>query len=539
MTTVPAEDRMDRLFARYSGATGPGLAVAVVDRGEMVFARAYGSASLEHDIPITLESRFAIASITKTFVAALCVLFERQGKLSLDDPIRRYIPELPDAHDAPQPITLRHLLSMTSGLKDSVEMLRLAGYWWRGIATADDLIALVARQPLLNFRPGARFLYTNVNFILLARVLERIAGQGFAELLDTTILKSLGMTATCLRDDPGLVVRDLATGYIPTGDGTWTRGEWSFGLSGAGSLVSTVSDLIRWLWILRSGRLAGYDVVAEMRSPPVLEDGSSSRYGLGLSVHHYRGVSIIGHGGSLPGYRSVLAYMPELDLGVVALANRDDFDRDTALMGLVDLWCGDDPPAPQAAKPAAPEGIAGRYVEAEHGEVAAVAATDGGLEIDMLGARTVLVPDGAGGFVDQLGLAPMRLKVDTDSAGGRTLQLACGGWTGRMRPAASARGGVSRLAACLGRYRNAELETTLEVSLAGDRLRVRYGTPPHAAAQFLLTPLAEDVFLLAFDRPGYAFGHTLRFRRNAAGHVHEILITGARLKNVRFEREPG
>ncbi len=540
MTTPARENEIDQLFGRHATPDEPGLAAALIDGGEVVFARAYGRASLEHDIPITLETRFPIASITKTFVAAITVLLDRRNRLSLDDPVRRYVPELPETLDAPPHVTLRRLLSMTSGLRDSMEMLRLAGYWWRGTSTAADMTQLLARQPHLNFRPGGEFLYTNVNFTLLAQILERVTGAHFPELLRTTVLAPLGMTATVDRDDPSTVVRDLASGYIPVGGGEWRRGEWSFGLSGAGSLVSTVPDLIRWLGVLRTGRLEDHDILTEMRSPVELEDGSVSRYGLGLQLSSYRGLSIIGHGGSLPGCRSLLAYAPDRDLGLVVLSNRDDLDREGLLAEVIDLWCGPELAVAPPARAGEDAVSAGRYVDPELGESFEVRKGDNGLEIDLLGAIAGLASEDDGALVDILGLSPVRLTSEGPDGGSYVLRLAYGGRVGRYRAAHTPAGAeVARIAGYLGRYRNAELESALEVSLADGQLRVRYGPPGHSAAQFLLTPLADDVFLLRFDRPGYAFAHCLRFRRGSDRRVHEVLISGSRLKNVRFERENG
>ncbi len=540
MTTPERETELDQLFGRHAPPGEPGLAAALIEGGEVAFARAYGRASLEHDIPITLETRFPIASITKTFVAAVTVLLDRRNRLSLDDPVRRYVPELPETIDAPPHVTLRRLLSMTSGLRDSMEMLRLAGYWWRGTATAADMTQLLARQPHLNFRPGGEFLYTNVNFTLLAQILERVTGTHFPTLLQTTVLAPLGMTSTVDRDDPSTVVRDLASGYIPVGDGEWRRGEWSFGLSGAGSLVSTVPDLIRWLGILRAGRLEDHDILSEMRSPVELEDGSVSRYGLGLQLWSYRGLSIIGHGGSLPGCRSLLAYAPDRDLGLVVLSNRDNLDREGLLAEVIDLWCG---PQLAAAPPvgAGEDAIAaGRYVDPDLGESFEIRPGSKGLEIDLLGAVAELALEDEGALVDILGLTPVRLTSEGPDGGPAVLRLAYGGRVGRYSPASAPAGtDAARLAGYLGRYRNSELESVLEVSLADGQLRVRYGPPGHSAAQFLLTPLADDVFLLRFDRPGYAFAHCLRFRRGNDRRVHDVLISGSRLKNVRFERENG
>ena len=540
MTTLTRDEEIDQLLQGYAAQGEPGLAAALVDRGEVVFAHAYGQASLEHDIPTTLETRFPIASITKTFVAAITVLLDRRDRLSLDDPVRRHAPELPETLDAPPHVTLRRLLSMTSGLRDSMEMLRLAGYWWRGTSTADDMIQLLARQPHMNFRPGSEFLYTNVNFTLVARILERVTGSRFPDLLRATVLTPLGMTSTVDRDDPSTVVRDLACGYIPDAGDDWRRGEWSFGLGGAGSLVSTVPDLIRWLGVLRTGRLDGHHVLTEMRTPVELEDGSISGYGLGLQLLSYRGLSIIAHGGSLPGCRSLLAYAPDRDLGLVVLSNRDNLDREGLLANVIDLWCGPQLAVSPPVRAGKDSVAAGRYVDPVLGESVEVKATDDGLEIDLMGAVAKLAVGDDGSLVDILSLAPVRLTPELRTDDTTVLHLACGGRIGRFHPAERPSGkDIARLAAYLGRYRNAELETVLEVSLADGHLRMRYGPPGHSAAQFLLTALADDVFQLHFDRPGYAFAHCLRFRRGADRRVHEVLISGARLKDVRFERENG
>lgn len=235
--------RVDKIFEKWDKPNFPGCALAVIKDGRIVYKRGYGMANLDHDVPITPSTVFFVASVTKQFTAAAIVLLAQQGKLSLDDEVRKYIPAVPDFGT---PITIRHLIHHTSGLRD----------WLPGAALPDDVLELVSRQKELNFRPGEKDLYSNMGYALLGMIVERVSRQSLREFARANIFQPLGMKKTRFYDVPGEIVKNLAYGYGPTkGDAFRRIPMRKIAIVGSGALLSTVEDLALWeAEFLRQGR---------------------------------------------------------------------------------------------------------------------------------------------------------------------------------------------------------------------------------------------------------------------------------------------
>jgi CubicO group peptidase (beta-lactamase class C family) len=208
--------RVNKLFETWDKPTSPGCALAVMQDGQIIYRRGYGMANLDYDIPITTTTVFHVASVSKQFTAAAIALLAQQGKLLLDDSVRKYVPELPEFGD---PITIRHLIHHTSGLRDQWTLLGLAGQRYSLDRIADaDVLNLMARQKELNFRPGEKYLYCNTGYTLLAVIVARVSGQSFREFTDANLFRPLGMKHTHFRDNFDEIVKQQATGYIPFGN---------------------------------------------------------------------------------------------------------------------------------------------------------------------------------------------------------------------------------------------------------------------------------------------------------------------------------
>ncbi|HEX2210786.1 MAG TPA: serine hydrolase domain-containing protein, partial [Longimicrobium sp.] len=253
--------RVDSMFARYD-AQSPGCAIGVAQNGRTLLSRAYGMADLEHDIPNTPETVFEAGSVSKQFTAAAIVLLARQGKLSLDDDVRRWIPEVPDYGT---PITLRHLLNHTSGLRDWGTVVQIAG-WPRGtrIHTHAHALDVISRQKSLNFAPGEEFLYSNSGYNLLAMVVEKASGVSFAEFSRRELFEPLGMTRTQWRDDFTRVVKGRAQAYVPV-DSTWRQQMPFENVVGNGGLLTTVADHVLERHLLVPGAVVEH---VRLRAPP-------------------------------------------------------------------------------------------------------------------------------------------------------------------------------------------------------------------------------------------------------------------------------
>ena len=313
------ENRLDLIFEPWSARGAPGCAVSVMRGSDVLFAKGYGDANLEYDVPITPSSVFHVASVSKQFTAMAVALLVADGRVSWDDDIRRHVPELPDFGDA---ITLRHLAHHTSGIRDQWSLLQMAGWRWGGdVITQGDVLDLLSRQTAVHFRPGSDYLYSNSGYTLLAVVVERVSGRTLREFTAERLFEPLGMTQTTFRDDHTMLVRNRAYAYESDRAGGYRLSIPDFAVVGASSLFTTVEDLARWNRNFRTGEVGGRDVLRQLQERGALAGGARISYGLGLVHGTHRGRSTIGHGGTDAGYRSEFLRFPAEDLGVAVLCN--------------------------------------------------------------------------------------------------------------------------------------------------------------------------------------------------------------------------
>src|SRR5690349_13597457 len=310
---------VDRVFESFRGTDGPGCAVGVSRDDKVVLERGYGMANLETDTPIRPSSIFHVASVSKQFTATAIMLLERDGKLSLEDNIRKYLPEIPDYGT---PITIRHLLTHTSGLRDQWELLAFArGRFEEDRITEADVLDIVRRQTALNFTPGAEYVYSNTGFTLLGVIVKRVTGQTLRAFADQRIFKPLGMTHTHFHDDYTMVVPGRTSAYEQRDDGTWRVGIPNYDTYGATSLFTTVGDLLIWEANLDHPTVGDAQLIARMEQPTPLTTGDTSLYGLGLALTSYRGARVVEHGGADAGYRSYVGRFPAQGLAIAIACN--------------------------------------------------------------------------------------------------------------------------------------------------------------------------------------------------------------------------
>ena len=330
------EARVDRIFARWNHLDMPGCAVSVMRDGRLAYAQGYGSANLEYDIPISPSSVFHVASLSKQFTAMAVALLVDDGRVSWDDDIRRYVPEVPDFGS---PITLRHLAHHVSGLRDQWSLLRMAGWRWEeDVVKQTDVLELTSRQRALNFEPGADFLYSNTGYTLLAVMVERVSGQPFSQFTDTRIFTPLGMTATRFQDDQAAVVRNRATAYATGENGGYRVSVPDFDTVGATSLLTTVEDLARWDRNFYTETVGGSDVLGDLHRRGTLGDGRVISYGAGLSHGRHQGYATVGHGGADAGYRAEFLRIPDQRLSVAVLCNFPSSDPDRLVRAVADIY---------------------------------------------------------------------------------------------------------------------------------------------------------------------------------------------------------
>jgi CubicO group peptidase (beta-lactamase class C family) len=315
--------RIDGIFAQWNKPDSPGCAVAVIKEGKIIYQHGYGSANLEYGTPITPSTVFNIASVSKQFTAMSVLLLVEQGKLSLDDDIRKYVSEVPDFGRA---ITIRHLIHHSSGLRNFEDLLVIAGSRTEDVVTREHMLGMVSHQKELNFSPGDEYLYCNTGYHLLAEMVARVSGQSFAEFADANIFKPLGMTHTHFHDDHEKIVKNRAYSYEREGDKSFKNAFSNTEVVGGGGMYSTVEDLAKWVNNFDHGRVGGPGVLKQMHEQGVLNSGQTNRYACGLFIDKYKGMKLVEHGGGFAGYRSDVIRFPEQKVAIVLLGNTSEID---------------------------------------------------------------------------------------------------------------------------------------------------------------------------------------------------------------------
>jgi CubicO group peptidase (beta-lactamase class C family) len=329
--------QIDALFAKYDDLYSPGSAVAVVQDGEVVFKKGYGSANLEYDIPVSPSTIFHIASVSKQFTVFAVLLLEEEGKLNFDDDIRKYISEVPDFGEV---ITLRHLASHTSGMRDQWNLLAMAGWRLDDVITKEHVFKLVEKQKELNFQPGDEYLYSNTGFTLLAEVVARVTGKSFAEFTQERMFTPLGMSNTLFYDDHQKIVKNRAYSYAPTDDG-YQKSVLNYAIVGATSLFTTVEDLSLWAMHFEDIKVGSQALIDKMNTLAVLNNGETFGGAYGQFISDHNGLEYIQHGGADAGYRAFFARFPEQGFAVSVFNNVAIADPRSLALGVADIFLKD------------------------------------------------------------------------------------------------------------------------------------------------------------------------------------------------------
>lgn len=409
----PLAERVDAVFEGLAGADAPGCAAGVVEDGELVHARGYGAANLDYGIPLDGRSVFYLASVSKQFTAAAVLLASEQGHLTLDDEVRRWIPELPDYGS---PLTIRHLVHHTSGLRDYLTLMSLAGRAYGDAFDDEAMLGLISRQRALNFDPGSEYLYSNSGYVLLAEIVGRATGRSLREYADEELFQPLGMTDTHFHDDAAQVVPRRVVSYSRAGEDRFRVSYLAaFDRIGDGGLYSTIEDLGKWSGALMDGRIGPPGFTDRLQERGVLNDGDTLSYAFGLTLGSHRGVREVSHGGSMMGFRTSLRLFPEERVATIVLCNLNQINP-TGLATQVAEMVLDDRLAP----PREPRGRAATSAE-ESG------AEQGDSAVDRLPDPVELAVY-AGTFRSDELEAEYRIAVDADglaltNASGRTVSL--------------------------------------------------------------------------------------------------------------------
>ncbi len=511
-----SESAVNALFSSWTSST-PGCAIGISVHGKVVLEKSYGMADLEHDVPNTADTIFEAGSVSKQFTAAAVLLLERDGKLSLDDPVRRYVPELPDYGTA---ITIRQMLQHTSGLRDWGSIEEIAG-WPRGsrVYTHAHVLDIISRQSQLNFTPGTRWSYSNSGYNLAAILVARVSGEPFAEFTRKRIFEPLGMTRTSWRDDFARIVKERAVAYAASDEGF--RADMPFeNVHGNGGLLTTVGDLLRWNENFVEPEVGDADFVRAMQVPGRLSGGEEHGYAYGLAVSRYRGVPEVRHSGTTASYRAFLARYPEEHLSIALLCNAGNSTPRQTVHAVAELYlAGSLEPEPVSAPVTIPDvdldAVIGWYRNTETGDVVKIERQGNVLR---LGGGTELLAQSSKRFTDNDGLV-----MEFDFQGGGSMD-AGNGTIVKIERVATATPTTAELAALAGTYTSDDAETSMTVRVRDGSLELTR----RPDSVFGLTPLYTD----AFDSE---LG-TIVFRRDGAGRPVAFSVVRERVWDLRFER---
>ncbi len=524
-----ARARIDSVFARYNRTNGPGCAVGVYRNGEVAFAQGYGMADLNQGIAISPRTVFYIASTSKQFAAASLQLLVAQGKVSLGDPLQKYIPEMPAYATG---VTLAHVLHHLSGIRDYLGLWGLSGRSGSDEIPEEAALELITRQQALDFAPGSRWSYSNSNYFLISLIVKRVSGMSLRAFAQAHIFGPLGMTQTHFHDDKSEVVPHRAEGYEPDGKGGYRVVRTSFALVGDGGLYTTVEDLARWDETFFNNRLSGGGpaFIQRLTTPGVLNTGDATDYASGLFIRPYRGQPTISHGGSFIGYRAELLRFPAQHTSVAVLCN--DYTAASEAMAtqvadvvlgpvLSDAGAGAEAPARRVAA-AVLQRYRGRY-EVLPGVAAVIIPVGDTLSASVLGMTVPMTPVDDSTFTTAALPGTFAFRRLTD--GGYGLQAAGLGMTapgaalGEV-PVLSAedRGGI------VGRYQSDELLATFAVRDTNGVLEVRGGW----GTWMPMAPFARGAFSVANGK--------LTVERDRSGRVTGMRLDAGRMQGITLVR---
>lgn len=534
---VTLNDQVDEVFAQWDSKESPGAAVAVVKNGAIIYKKGYGMANLEYDIPNSPSTVFHIASVSKQFTAFSILLLEKAGKLSLDDDIRKYLPEVPDFGKT---ITLRHLATHTSGLRDQWNLLAMAGWRLDDVITKEQVLKIVSKQKELNFNPGEEFTYCNTGFTLLAEVVARVSGQSFAEFTQANIFTPLKMKNTLFYDDHEKIVKNRAYSYHENNG--YKKNVLSYANVGATSLFTTAEDLSLWALNFSSPLVGDSTLVRKLNTLAVLNNGKTFGGALGQFVGQYKGLNEIQHGGADAGYRSFLTRFPDEKLSVIVLSNVAEFNAGDIAHKVADIYLKDklkvEPPKEvkkgenaNASRVVVDQAVLNTYVgdfELQPGFNISIMTNNNG----QLAGQATGQP--------QFPLQPISntefkvegidAKVEFVPNGGdkvKTLKLH---QNGRIMDAQRIKGfdkSAVNLAEFSGSFYSEELSTTYDFVVVGDKLMAKHSRH----SDFELQAVKKDFF----NGQAWFFGQ-IEFLRDTNGSITGCKVTNGRVRNLYFKK---
>jgi len=528
--------KVDSIFSPYARPDAPGCVVSIMKAGKILYARGYGMADVAHGIPLTPSTTLNVASTTKQFTALAVLLLESEGKLRLDDEVRRYVPEVPDFG---HPLTIRMLLNHTSGLRELGNLFYFSGWRISDEQYKSDIFPMISRQRALNHLPGAEFSYNSTGYTLLGFIVERVSGVSFRNFVIDRIFKPLGMTHSDVQEDVDQVILHRATGYWGHDSTRLRTARPSFSFAGHAGVVTSVEDLARWDANFYEHRVGTQAMLNQMSTPGRLTDGTEFGYGLGFFIGSHRGRRMISHAGSDYGYKADFIRFPAEQLTVTVLCNAFDIAPTPLALKVADLYLpqSDESPAPASPASASPDNSAplnpallvglywneekmqGNRFFYEQGKLVLDGGGEGRFELRALGNNTYRVMEAPRRYLFIFFRHPDgSLGVRLDVEGSPVVEF---------RRVPDTKPNPAALRALEGQYFSPELDVTWTFVVRDGRLVLER----HRWAPSPLSPVFGNIF--------QAEGVVLAFRQDRSTRTLVLEITTERVRRLRFTRLSG
>lgn len=530
-------EQVDKIFVGWDKKDSPGCALAIIKDGRILYKRGYGMAHLEQNSPITSTTAFDIGSVSKQFTAMSILLLAEQGKISLDDDIRKYLPEMPRYESV---ITIRHLINHTSGLRDYLTLVSLEGNGRDEDFYVDgEVVDLLARQRQLNFKPGDQWLYSNSGYFLLSQIMKRASGKTLREFADENIFKPLGMKNTHFNDDHTEVIKNRAQGYAPRQGGGFSISVSPLDMVGDGNVVTTVEDLFLWDQNFYRNRLGkgGQELINEALKTGVLNSGEKLEYAAGIFVTSYKGLKEVSHGGAFVGYRAGLLRFPDQQFSVACECNLAVIDPMTLAHRVADIYLADqfkqeaakkndDQPKFIELSESELKDKIGAFRNTLNGLIWKFKVKEGKLTADVPGATLQFAAVSANEFYSLNGPVKRALKFERDKLMWMTIE---GQKPIKFEAVELVSPSSVELADYAGDYYSDELGVTYKVALEGGKLYVRHENKYKELPTNALEPTLKDTFFIQ--------GVTLNFKRNGQKQVNAFTLDAGRVKNISFVKK--
>ena len=532
------ENAIDQLLEPYDRLDAPGVAVGVVSHGDTIYAKGWGMADLEHNIPISPDSVFDIASVSKQFAGLAIAILESEGKIALDDPIHKHVKSLPDVF---APVELRHLVHHTSGIRDWPGALVLGGRRFDDVISFHDTLAMARRQEALSFPPGEMYSYSNTGYNLLARTVETVTGNNFADWIRDHIFDPLEMNHSHFHDNLGTIITNRVRSYQGSRDGPFRNIGNQLMALGSSSMYSTVHDLLKWIVHFDQPNIMDASIIKKAMTPGLLNNGKLGEYAYGLSVGAYRGTRRISHSGGWAGFRTYLLYLPEFKLGVVVLSNWSGMNPSSIANKTANIILGDKlPDKPQIMVGALPaskmEAIADSNKAWKKWVGVYTIDEKEGSKLHLYERNSkpwITLPDGTGVILKAKTLSQLfNVKKDLKLTGSsgvngwpRSLHIESPQWTGVANESVTLEKDESRLSDYSGVYYSTELLTEYRIQVDGNTLKAIH----HRHDPVTLEPYSKDRFT-----SNVWYWSKVDFDRNERDQVTGLRVTQGRNRNMVF-----